>query len=110
MGQRLTSQLRPLISNPTITQLLLPFKNHQVAHTVTLPNNPTPKSLHLNSLIKKSQTQETEEHPYSIISTAKSADRPPPTGQSPHTTPHPVIPYPPIKVKCKYTKRRNNNK
>ena len=35
---------------------------------------------------QKSQAQETEEHPYSAITSAEPADRPRPTGQSPHFT------------------------
>ena len=61
----------------------LPSKNSLVAHTAKQLNNQHPKSHHLNSLIKKPQTQETEKHPYSVITTANSADKPRPTGHSP---------------------------
>ena len=81
LGQRLSSQLRPLINNPTLTQVLPPSQNQLVAHTVKRLNNPPPKSHHF--FIKKSQAQDTEEHLYSVITTAKSADRPRPTGHSP---------------------------
>ena len=44
---------------------------------------------------KNQQTSETEEHPHSVITTAKSADRPRIIGHAPHFTPQSVIPYPP---------------
>ena len=53
LDQRLTSKLRTLINNPILTQELPPSQNHQVARTVTLPNNPSLKSHHLNYLIKR---------------------------------------------------------
>ena len=42
LGQQLTSQLRPLIKNPLLTQVVPPSQNHQIVHEVTLPNNPSP--------------------------------------------------------------------
>ena len=51
-GQTLKSQLRPLINNPTLTQVLPLYPNHIVAHTVKQLNNPPPKIHLLNSLIK----------------------------------------------------------
>ena len=58
-----------------------PYRNHLVAHTAKRLNNPTPKSQKLNSL-KKPQAQETDEHAYSVITNAKFADRPRPSGNS----------------------------
>ena len=46
---------------------------------------PKKSSFHLFN--KKSQAQETEEHPYSVITTDKSADRPRLNGHSPHFAP-----------------------
>ena len=86
LGQRLSSQLRPLVSNQTLTQVLPPPQNHLVAHTPRQLDNQHPKTHHLNSL-KKPQTRDTEEHPYSVIITTKSTDRPRPTGHPP-TLPH----------------------
>ena len=81
---RLSSKLPPLTNFPTLTQVPLPYQNHLVAHTVKQPENPLLKSHRLIYLIKKPQAQETEEHPYSVITTTKSTDRPRPTGHSPH--------------------------
>ena len=110
LGQRLTSQIPPLIknSNPTVTPVLPRSHSHQVVLTVTLQNNPPQKSS-FNSL-KKSQAQETKEHPYPVITTAKSAYRPRPTGNSPHCIPQSVIKYPHIIFKHKYTTHKHNNK
>ena len=52
LGQRLTSQLRLVIKNPTLTQVLPPFSNHLAAHTVKRLSNPRPKSHHLDSFLK----------------------------------------------------------
>ena len=52
LGQRISSQLRPLFNNPTLTQTLPPSENHLVAHTVKRLTNQHPKSHHLNSLLK----------------------------------------------------------
>ena len=52
LGQRLTSELRPLLNNRTLTQVQPPSPNHLVAHTVKRINNPPPKSHHLKPLIK----------------------------------------------------------
>ena len=46
-----------------------------------------PKKTSFKFFNKKSQAQETEEHPYSLITTAKSADRPRPTGHYPPLCP-----------------------
>ena len=69
----------------------------------------TPKMSSFNLFNKKTKAQETEKHRYSVIATAKFADRPRPTGHSPHFYPQSLIPYPPIRVKRKYTKRKHNN-
>ena len=72
----------------------------------------TPKKSSFKLFNKKPQTQETEEHPYSVITTAKSRDRPRPTRNSPPPPLYPTIgnPISPIKVKRKYTKRKHNDK
>ena len=44
LGQRLSSQLRPLVNNQTLTQVLPPSQNHLIAHTVKQLNNQHPKS------------------------------------------------------------------
>ena len=45
LGQRLSSQLRPLVNNPTLTQVLPPSQNHLVAHTAKPPKfTPSPPS------------------------------------------------------------------
>ena len=75
-----------------------PSQNHRFAHTATLPNNPPPNCHCLNSLIKKSQAQQTEEHPFSVITNAKSADRPRSAGHFYHFNPQSVTPYTLIKV------------
>ena len=54
LGKKLSSQLHPLNNNPTLTQVLLPSQNPQVARTVKRLNNPTLKSHHLNFLKKNS--------------------------------------------------------
>ena len=68
----------------------------------------TPLNNPLKKVIIKTQTQETAEHPYSIITTGKTADSPRPTANSPRFSPQSVIPYPPIRVKRKYTQRKQN--
>ena len=40
LGHKLSSQMRPLFNNPTLTQVLPPSQNCLVAHTVKRPNNP----------------------------------------------------------------------
>ena len=110
----LPSQLRPLVNNQTLTQVLSLSQNRLVAHTPKQINSPNQKQSSFKFFNKKPQTKETKEHPYSVITTAKFADRPPPTGHSPHLPPQSVIPYPPIKTKRnytkrKYTKRKHNN-
>ena len=52
LGRSLSSQLRPLINNQTLTQALPPYQNHLVAHAAKPRNNRPPKSHHLNSFIK----------------------------------------------------------
>ena len=52
LGHTLTSQLRPLVNNQTLTQVYSPSPNHLVAHTVKRLTNRPPKSHHLGSLIK----------------------------------------------------------
>ena len=52
LGQRLLSQLRPLLNNQTLTQVLPPSENRLVVHTAKQLNNQHLKSHHLNSLIK----------------------------------------------------------
>ena len=98
-------------SNQQTNSILIdpPFQNHQVAHTVTPPNNPIPKRSSFKLFHKKSPAQENEEHPYSVITTVKSAYRLRPSGHCPHFTPPSKIPYPPIKIKRNYTKRKHNN-
>ena len=73
--------MRPLINNPTIAPVLPRSQNHQVVHTTTLLYNSIPKSHQLESELK-SQAQETEEHPFLLITTAKSTDRVCHTGHS----------------------------
>ena len=56
----------------------------------------TPKKSSFKLFNKKTQAQETEEHPYSVITTAKSSDRPRPTGHSPPLYPtisNPLSPH-----------------
>ena len=86
-----------------------PSQSHLVAHTVKRQS--TPKNSSFKPFNIKSHAQETQEHPYSVITTAKSADKPHPIEDSRHFTPQSVIPYPPstIKVKRKNTKRKHNN-
>ena len=50
LGPNLTAQFRPLINNPTLSQIFPRYPKHLVAHTVKQINNPLPKSHHLNSL------------------------------------------------------------
>ena len=57
LGQRLSSQLRPLVSNQTLTQVLPPPQNRLVAHKLRQLDNQHPKSHHLNSLIKTTNTR-----------------------------------------------------
>ena len=52
LGRRLSSDLRPVINNQTLTQVLPPSQNGLVAPTAKQLNNQHPKSHHLNSLIK----------------------------------------------------------
>ena len=57
LGHRLSSQLRPLDNNPTLTQVLPLSQNRLVAHTAKQLNNQHPKNHHLNSLIKNPNTR-----------------------------------------------------
>ena len=88
-GHRLTTQLRTLINNPTLTQAL-PVSESPCCSYNEATKQSTPKILSFKLFNKKSQTQETEEHPYSVITTA---DRPRPTGKSP-TPLYPTISNP----------------
>ena len=111
LGQRLSSQLRPLDNNPSLTQVLPQSQNQLLAYTAKPLNSQHPKSHHLSSLLKNHKHNKLRNTPTQslVITTAKFADRPRPTGHSPHFTPQSVIPYLPIKVECKYTRRKHNN-
>ena len=112
MGQRLYSKLRPIISNPTLTQVLSPSQNHLVVHTVKQLNNPPPKSHHLNSLIKNHNYKKPRNtNTQSILQPNLQIDlvlldNPPPPPPLYHAISNPVAP---IKVKLKYIKREHNN-
>ena len=68
LGQRLSSQLSPLVNNQTLTQVLPPSQNHLVAHTVKRLNNPPPKNHHLSSIIKNHKhKKQRNTHNQSII-------------------------------------------
>ena len=71
-------------SNPRLTQVLPPCPNQLVAHTAKGTKQTTPKYSSFKLFNRKPQAQETKEHPNSVITTAKSADRPRPTGHFPH--------------------------
>ena len=108
LGPSLSSQLRPLVNNPTLTQVLPPYRNHLAAHKAKQLNNQHPKSHHLISLIKNHKHKKLRNtHTQSLLLSNLQIDLilldTPPL--------YPTIdnPIPPIKVKCKYTKRKHNN-
>ena len=109
LGQRLSSQLRPLINNPTLTQVLPPSQNYLVAHTVKRLDNLLPKIYHLNSLIKNHKNKKPRNtHTQSLLLPNLQTDLV--LLDTPrHFTPQSVIPYPLLKFKRKYTKRKHNN-
>ena len=105
LGHRLSSKVRPLFNNQTLTQVLPPSQNSLVAHTAKQQSTPKKSSFKLFN--KKPQIQEAEEHPYSVITTAPSTDRPRPTGHSPPIYPTIGNPISPIKDKRKYTQAQH---
>ena len=109
LGQRLSSQLRPLVNNPTLTQVLPPFQNHLFAHTVKRLNNSPPKSHPLNSFkLNHKHKKLRNTHTQSLLLTNLQIDLVL-LDILPQFTPQSVIPYLPIKLKRKSTKRRHNN-
>ena len=95
-GHRLSSQLRPLVNNPTLTQALPPSQNRLVAHIAKQLNNQHPKSHQLNSLIRNHKHKKLRNtHAQSLLLSNLQIDLVlldtlPITLQS-------VIPYPPSK-------------
>ena len=112
-GANLTSQLRPLIKNSTITQKLPWSQNYLVAHTLTLPNNPPNKIHHLKSLMKSHKHRKPRKSYFQLLQLANlqitliiTSHR---TNPPPRFTPQLKVRYPPIRVKLKYNKRKHNN-
>ena len=112
----LSSQLRPLINNQTLSQVLPTYQNHIVVHTAKPRNNRPPKGRRLFSLIKNhKQKKERNTHTQSLLLPNLQIDLVLPDILLPFT-PQPVIPYPPTKAKRKYIRRnytttttKNNN-
>ena len=81
-------------------------QNHLVAHTVKRVNNSPPKSHHLNPLIKNHQLKKQRNtHNQSLLLPNLQID--PFLLDTPPLYPTISIPYPPIKVKRKYTKHKH---
>ena len=99
LGQKLLSQLRPLVNNQTLFQVLPPSQNRLVAHTAKQLSSQHPKSQHLNSLIKQPQNKKPRKtHTQSLLLPNLQIDLVL-LDTPPHFTPQSVIPYPPSKSK-----------
>ena len=109
LGQNLSSHLRPLVINQILIQVLTQSQNHLVAHTAKPLNNQHPKSHHLSSLIKSHKHKKLRNNPTQSLLLPNLQIELVLLDTLPHITPQSVIPYPPIKIKCKYTKRKHNN-
>ena len=63
LGPSLASQLRPLVNNQTLTQVLPPYQNHLVAHTPKQLNSSHLKCHHLSFLIKNHKHKKSRNTP-----------------------------------------------
>ena len=110
LSPSLSSQLRPLVNNQTLTQALPPSQNHLAALIAKQQNNQLPKSHHLNSLIRKPKHKKQKNtHTQSLLLPNLQIDLVL-LDTLPPFTPQSVIPYLPTitKAKAKRTYIRRN--
>ena len=82
------SKLCPLLKNPKLIPLLPRSHTHLVVVTATQQEIPPQKKSSIKLFHKMTEAQETEEHPYSVVTAAKSVDRPRLTGHFSRFTPN----------------------